>query len=205
MYYLWSHRSILRSVLAREIPLEVKVYQDLCNVKKPLYLAGILLACTVEILCLCASFLSARGSDQISIKTPEQAWDSCSWHPLFYSVASTMVSGHRGRQRDCWCQDQGPWPCHGITNTLSLCWGERERLQEALLRNKYRVIMRSHGNIDMTMALTPFHRESSWKHTHLCSSPFAVVFSQIYSCTQSVCIYIYKYIHKNAIYIGEPY
>lgn len=42
---------------------------------------------------------------------------------LFFIVATTMVSGHRGRQRACWCQDQGPRPCHWITNTLSLRWG----------------------------------------------------------------------------------
>lgn len=61
------------------------------------------------------------GSDQTSVKTLEQA--PRRWFLFSTIVATEMVSDHGSRQRACWCQDRGPWPCHCITNTLSLFWG----------------------------------------------------------------------------------
>lgn len=113
-HYLWSCRyAPLFSISRRNLTSGDLAHSDHCHIKA-LYLGGARL------------LFPLWGFHQI-----EAMWRHWSLSLLvsrFYSVPVTMVSGHRGRQRACWCQDQGLWPCHWITNTLSLCWGHwRER------------------------------------------------------------------------------
>lgn len=60
----------------------------------------------------------ASGSVRLRSKLCDDTRTYCSLSLFSVTVATTMAGVHRGRQRACWCQDEGLWPCHWITNTI---------------------------------------------------------------------------------------